>query len=56
MDVVNSFLDKMTQWIDTAFGWFGFYSNGYSKYIMWAILLMAASKVFKFNFKMGGHH
>lgn len=53
MDVVNGVLDKVTQWIDTGFSWFGFYSNGYSKYLVYGLLIFLLSKMLKINWKVG---
>lgn len=44
MDVV---LSKVIGWIDTLFGWFGYYSERYSSLLVTGLLLFVASKIFK---------
>lgn len=47
MDMFNDLIDKLSGWVDKGFEWFGFYSTNYSKYLVYALLIAAASKIFK---------
>lgn len=50
---VDKIIDNMIIWINKAFGYFGTYTTSYSKYIMYAVLLFIAAKIFrvKLDFK-----
>lgn len=52
METVNGLVDKMSGWIDKGFEFFGLYTSKYSKYLVYALLLVAASKIFKINLKL----
>lgn len=54
MDAVTGLLNKFTGWIDKGFEFFGLYTTKYSKYIVYAVLLLAASKIFKIKLNLGG--
>lgn len=53
METLNGLITWMQQKIDQIFGWFGFYSGQYSKFIVYAVMLIAASKVFKIKLNLG---
>lgn len=50
MDTVNNLTNKVTGWIDQLFSFFGVYTTKYSKYIMYGVLILLASKMMKFKF------
>lgn len=52
MDAVNNIVNKLTGWVDKLFEFFGLYTTKYSKYIVYAILLIAASKIFKIKLNL----
>lgn len=52
MEMFTGLMDKLTGWVDKGFEFFGLYTAKYSKYIIYAVLLVAASKVFKFKFNL----
>lgn len=54
MDTLNGLMDKMTGWVDKVFEFFGLYTSKYSKYIIYAVMLVAASKIFKIKLNLGG--
>jgi hypothetical protein len=43
---------KGASWIDQLFSIFGVYTANYSKYIVYGLLILAISKVFKFKFNI----
>lgn len=45
-------IDKATGWVDTGFEFFGLYTSKYSKYIVYAVIIFVASKMFKFKFNI----
>lgn len=47
MELVNILVNKISSWIDNIFSLFGFYSERYSKLIVFGFLFVAAAKVFK---------
>lgn len=56
-EITNLFktvINKMMEWIDKLFAIFGSYSGQYSKYIIWAVLLFIASRIFKIRLNLGG--
>lgn len=48
----NGLINKATGWVDKLFEFFGLYTSKYSKYIVYAVLLFIASKIFKFKFNI----
>lgn len=56
MEMFNGLIAKMTEWVDKGLEFFGLYTAKYSKYIVYAVLLIAASKIFKIklNLNTGG--
>jgi hypothetical protein len=53
MDSINGLVGKATGWIDTLFSFFGLYTSKYSKYLVYALLLFLASKIFKIKLNLG---
>lgn len=45
-------VNKASGWVDQLFGFFGLYTTQYSKYIVYALLLLVGSKMFKFKFNI----
>jgi hypothetical protein len=54
LDAVNSLMGKLTGWVDKLFEFFGLYTTKYSKYIVYAVLIVALSKIFKIKLNLGG--
>jgi hypothetical protein len=48
----SGLINKATGWVDQGFSFFGLYTSKYSKYIVYAVLLFIASKIFKFKFNI----
>lgn len=48
----NGLINKATGWVDKLFEFFGLYTSKYSKYIVYAVILFIASKIFKFKFNI----
>lgn len=57
MNVLTGLVTSITGWINRLFGFGDYYTAGYSKYIVYALLLFVASKIFKvkIDYKTGGH-
>lgn len=57
MDFLTGLVNKMTGWVDRLFGFGDFYSAGYSKLIVYGVLLFVLSKILKVkvDYKTGGH-
>lgn len=53
MDFAAKLVDKMTEWVDRAFGSFEFYSSNWGKYLVYGFLIFLGSKLIKFNIKLG---
>lgn len=51
----TTLIGKASGWIDQIFSIFGLYTSKYSKLIVYAVLLLIASKIFKFKFNLGGN-
>lgn len=47
MDLINNLVNKMIEWVDNSFSIFSTYSGQYSRYLVYALLLLVASKIFK---------
>lgn len=58
MQVLTGLITWLQDKIDTLFGFFGFYTKNYSKYLVYALLLWIATKIFKIklDFKQGSGH
>jgi hypothetical protein len=56
VEAFNSLIGKLTGYIDKLFEFFGLYTSKYSKYLVYALLLFVASKIFKIklNLNTGG--
>jgi hypothetical protein len=52
MNTVNDLIGKASGWIDKCFEFFGLYTTKYSKYLVYALLVFVASKMFKFKFNI----
>lgn len=50
MAMLNKLIDKVIGWIDTVFGWFGFYSLKASKPLVVILGLFVLSTFTKFKF------
>lgn len=51
---VSTVFTKLTGWVDQIFSIFGTYSAKYSKWIVIGVLVLIASKMFKFKVNVGG--
>ena len=49
---VNNVVTKASGWIDNLFSIFGVYTASYSKYIVYIVLFLVLSKMFKFKFNV----
>jgi hypothetical protein len=56
MEQVDVLIGKIIEWIDKLFGFAEHYTGGYGKYLIYALLLVAGSKIFKIklNLATGG--
>lgn len=56
MEMINNLVGKVTGWIDNLFGYFGFYTENYSKYLVYILGVFVAAKIFKIkvDVKTGG--
>lgn len=56
MNSINGLVGWIQAKVDQLFGFFGFYSQNYSKYLVYALLLVAGAKIFKvkLDVKTGG--
>lgn len=53
LSLVSLVVSKFVSWVDQLFGYFGEYTNEYSKYLVYALLLFIAAKIFRVNLKLG---
>jgi hypothetical protein len=56
MEKTDKLIDKGVEWVDRLFGYADHYTGGFGKYLVYALLLVAGSKIFKIklNFNSGG--
>jgi hypothetical protein len=47
VEFVNNLVNKVTGWIDNLFNSFGFYTQGYSQYLVYGLLIFLLSKMLK---------
>jgi len=47
MEMVDYLVKKITGWIDSLFYYFGSYSNSYSKFFVYGLLIYLLSKLLK---------
>lgn len=50
--MINDLVGKLTGWVDKLFEFFGLYTSKYSKYLVYALLIFAASKIFKIKMNL----
>lgn len=47
MEMAQQLIDWLQKMVEKVFGFFGFYTENYSKYLVWGLLLFIASKILK---------
>lgn len=47
MDMVQDLLDWIQEKVDALFGYFGFYTENYSKWLVWGLILWIVSSMLK---------
>ena len=47
MEMVTGIIDKMTGWVDNLFKFFSVYTAGYSKLLVYALLIFVGAKMLK---------
>lgn len=45
MELLERIINKIIEWIDEIFKWFGFYSTGYSKIIVLIFAVLAGAEI-----------
>ncbi len=56
MNILTNLITKITGWIDRVFGFGDYYTAGYSKYLVYGLLIFLLSKMLKVkvDYKTGG--